>query len=103
MVSVLTTDTKQENHVFVKHAGETAASGIMNALKKERLESARKWILWIPPWSGSDMRRNFSAVLMCTINFVNPRPTGQAVATVEAQIRPYIREHRRADLFQSPR
>lgn len=39
---------------------------------------------------------------MCTINFVNPRPTGQAVATVEAQIRPYIRERWRADLFQSP-
>lgn len=46
----------------MKHAGEGAAWGLMNALKKkkkEQLESARKWILWIPPWSGSDSAAKF--------------------------------------------
>lgn len=40
--------------------------------------------------------------LMCIINFVNLQPIEQALTTVQAQIRPYIRERWRADLFQSP-
>ena len=40
--------------------------------------------------------------LMCVINFVNLQPMEQALTTLQAQIRPYIRECWRADLFQSP-
>lgn len=39
---------------------------------------------------------------MCVINFVNSQPMERALTTVQAQIRPYIRERWRADLFQSP-
>lgn len=40
--------------------------------------------------------------LMCVINFVNLQPMERALTTVQDQIRPYIRERWRADLFQSP-
>lgn len=61
---------------------------------------ARKWTLWILP-RLSYMKWDFCG-LMCVINFVNLRPMEQALTRVEAQIRPYIRECWRVDLFQSP-
>lgn len=63
--------------------------------------SARKWTLDSPTvkqWHEA----KYLCGLMCVINFVNSWPMEQALTTVEAQIRPYIRGRWRADLFQSP-
>lgn len=81
-----------------------AASSIKkNYLKKPQMVgSTRKWTLWILPQSSSDTKQRIFCALMCVINFVNSRPVEQTLTTVEAQIRPYIRERRRGDLFQCP-
>lgn len=64
--------------------------------------STRKWTLRILPQSSSDTKQRKFCALMCVINFVNSRPVEEILTTVEAQIRAYIREHRRGDLFQCP-
>lgn len=79
---------------------ETAAWHMTTAFWKE-WPDVQGYGLLDSPTVDSRHEANFLCGLMCAINLVNSRPMEQALKTVAAQIRPYIRERWRADLFQS--